>query len=573
MTERSTRRAAARITLTLFALAGCHSLDELWSDATSTPSIDPAEAPNGPEEDAGAPQTEEDGGAELSAEDASVFPGYDDAALDAMSEDDASADDASALGDAADTRPSITSLTYRAPIVEAPESGSRWIGYVRTGGTVPILRGPLGNAGCPLRREVVGAGWYEVEGGGFMCVGNFAALTSEVQGRSVGRRLPTPPQVDASMPFRYAINWRPTVMYRWLPSRSDEREVEPERFPQRNTAPDGGTLPRGEGAPAPARDAGATAARDGNVRIEELAGTAGTPLLRRMTRGMYVSLDRAMRGSTGTFWRTQTGGFVRTGSVGIVRNFSTFQGQPLGEQMHLPVAFALSLTTSTYQPNGRGGFSPIGRVPRLTAFQLTDDPPVRAGSNEFYRTREGLFLRSRQVRVVTALAPPADLSPGEKWLDVNLDHQSVVAYEGATPVYVTVASTGRRNRNNPEENYETIQGGFRIQSKHVATTMDGNSANDGPYSIEDVPWVMYFEASFALHGAFWHEGYGMMRSHGCVNLAPTDARWFFNWSEPQVPPGWHGAYATAQRPGTRVYVHYDAQALGERGGPESVPQH
>ena len=103
--------------------------------------------------------------------------------------------------------------------------------------------------------------------------------------------------------------------------------------------------------------------------------------------------------------------------------------------------------------------------------------------------------------------------------------------------------------------------------------MDGNSANDGPYSIEDVPWVMYFEASFALHGAFWHEGFGGMRSHGCVNLAPSDARWFFQWTEPQVPTGWHGAYATAQRPGTRVYVHYDEQALGERGGPEAVPQH
>jgi hypothetical protein len=118
-----------------------------------------------------------------------------------------------------------------------------------------------------------------------------------------------------------------------------------------------------------------------------------------------------------------------------------------------------------------------------------------------------------------------------------------------------------------------MQGGFRILSKHVATTMDGNSANDGPYSIEDVPWVMYFEGSFALHGAFWHNGFGAMRSHGCVNMSPPDARWFYNWTEPHVPPGWNGAYANAQRPGTRVYVHYDEQPLGERGGPERVPQH
>jgi hypothetical protein len=68
---------------------------------------------------------------------------------------------------------------------------------------------------------------------------------------------------------------------------------------------------------------------------------------------------------------------------------------------------------------------------------------------------------------------------------------------------------------------------------------------------------------------------------GCTGMTATianrtqtsDARWFFQWTEPQVPTGWHGAYATAQRPGTRVYVHYDEQALGERGGPEAVPQH
>lgn len=566
MTERSQRRASARLALMLATLGGCSSLDELWSDATTPRPLDPAQVPNGPDDPAPAPApsplpAEPDGGNNMDPQgaDATVFPSYDDAGADDVVVTDAAGD----AGDGgADDRPTITSLSYRAPIVEAPQGGARWIGYLRAGGRVPIVRGPLGNDGCPLRRDTPGAGWYEVDGGGFMCVGIFASLTTSVQGRVAERRLPSQPQLDASMPFQYAINWRPTVMYRWLPSTADEREVEPERFPQRND-PDAG---------APARDGGA--ARDGgSVRIEELSGAAGTPLLRRMTRGMYVSLDRALRGSTGNFWRTQGGGFVRTGSVGIVRNFSTFQGQVLGEQMRLPVAFALSVTTNTYQPNGRGGFTPNGRVPRLTAFQLTDDPPVRAANDEFFRTREGVFLRSRQVRVITAHALPADLAPNEKWIDVNLDHQSVVAYEGDRPVYVTVASTGRRNRNNPDENYETIQGGFRIQSKHVATTMDGNSANDGPYSIEDVPWVMYFEASFALHGAFWHEGFGMMRSHGCVNLAPGDARWFFHWTEPHVPDGWHAAYATAQRPGTRVYVHYDDQALGERGGPENVPQH
>jgi len=51
-----------------------------------------------------------------------------------------------------------------------------------------------------------------------------------------------------------------------------------------------------------------------------------------------------------------------------------------------------------------------------------------------------------------------------------------------------------------------------------------------------VPFVMYFQLAYALHGAFWHDGFGRPRSHGCVNLAPEDARWIFRWSDPQLQP-------------------------------------
>jgi hypothetical protein len=86
--------------------------------------------------------------------------------------------------------------------------------------------------------------------------------------------------------------------------------------------------------------------------------------------------------------------------------------------------------------------------------------------------------------------------------------------------------------------------------------MDGDVASDGPYSIEDVPWVQYFQGSYALHGAFWHDNFGYVRSHGCVNLAPEDARTLFSWTEPKLPEGWHGAFAAPDK-GTRVVIHED----------------
>ena len=43
----------------------------------------------------------------------------------------------------------------------------------------------------------------------------------------------------------------------------------------------------------------------------------------------------------------------------------------------------------------------------------------------------------------------------------------------------------------------------------------------------------------ALHGAFWHSGFGLVRSHGCVNLSPADARWLFGFLSAPLPAGWH----------------------------------
>jgi hypothetical protein len=84
-----------------------------------------------------------------------------------------------------------------------------------------------------------------------------------------------------------------------------------------------------------------------------------------------------------------------------------------------------------------------------------------------------------------------------------------------------------------------------------------------------VPYIEYFNGGYALHGAFWHAVFGYVKSHGCVNLAPWDAKSLFGWTDPQLPPGWHAAFATKDQPGTRVIVH--EQALGTCQGPKAEP--
>jgi hypothetical protein len=193
------------------------------------------------------------------------------------------------------------------------------------------------------------------------------------------------------------------------------------------------------------------------------------------------------------------------------------------------------------------------KLSRFTPLQLTGTSEKVDGVL-FHEVEGGSWMRDDNIIVMKPGPAPSDLKPGEKWIDVNLDNQSLVAYEGDKAVYATIVSTGRLDVEK-DKDHRTPPGSFRIREKHIAATMDGDVASDGPYSIEDVPWIMYFNVSYALHGAFWHANFGHVQSHGCVNLAPNDARALFGWTDPPLPAGWHAVWATPEHPGTRVIVH------------------
>jgi lipoprotein-anchoring transpeptidase ErfK/SrfK len=166
----------------------------------------------------------------------------------------------------------------------------------------------------------------------------------------------------------------------------------------------------------------------------------------------------------------------------------------------------------------------------------------------YLQVGDNQYLSSSVAVLVKKAVSPEDLKPGERWIDIDLSKQSLVAYEEETPVFATLVSSGRKG-------FETPQGTFRISSKHVSITMDDPNAGDEAYLIEDVPWTQYFEEGYALHAAFWHNRFGRVRSHGCINLSPADARRLFFWTEPHLPTGFHGVIATRNKPGTRVVIH------------------
>ena len=157
--------------------------------------------------------------------------------------------------------------------------------------------------------------------------------------------------------------------------------------------------------------------------------------------------------------------------------------------------------------------------------------------------------------MVGASVPPDEVGEGERWIEIDLSHQVARRVRrNASREYVTLASTGRTRTPGPEFNYLTPTGLFRIRGKHLTSTMDDDAPGAPPYSLEDVPYVMYFHGAYAFHSAFWHDRFGRPRSHGCINLAPKDAKWLYEWSGPDLPPSWHGGSATEENPGTWVRI-------------------
>ncbi len=207
----------------------------------------------------------------------------------------------------------------------------------------------------------------------------------------------------------------------------------------------------------------------------------------------------------------------------------------------LPIAFAGKPETPLFSYEG-------GQLVRKDAASFRSLLPLNGNVREVggvrvVQTKTGLWLRSEDIK--TAAKPsqlPGFARKGARWIDVSIMSQILVLWEGTTPVYATLVSTGRDGLGDPNKTLSTPTGTFRVFQKHITTTMDSAVA-DHEFELRDVPWVMYFKAGYALHGAYWHDDFGRARSHGCVNLSPIDARYVFMWSAPDVPEHWHGAYA------------------------------
>ncbi|MEM9454573.1 MAG: L,D-transpeptidase family protein [Myxococcota bacterium] len=268
-----------------------------------------------------------------------------------------------------------------------------------------------------------------------------------------------------------------------------------------------------------------------------------------LEKGFFISLADKITEEGKSWWYTSRGAYVEA-KAAYEYQPKDFSGALLSEESGFPFGYAMVKEAKIYELDADGGLKVTGKLERRTFVDLSEE--IEISGKAYMMTPDGGLLRKKELRLAEPQPVPEGIEPWERWIDVSLSKQMLVAYEGSRPVYVTLVSTGRKGTE--EEPFETPPGRYRIRSKHVSSTMDGMTASDGNYSIQDVPWAMFFEGSYALHGAFWHNSFGRVRSHGCVNLGASDARWLFMWTTPFLPEGWHGVHAHEGSPGTTVIV-------------------
>jgi len=428
-----------------------------------------------------------------------------------------------------------------------PDIESAKIGYLRLG-TRTMVTEKRGTKGCAK-------GWYGLPTGGFACASK--GLVVDAKRPPYFPKPPQAAQLDQPLPYRYAYvrKWNSPMWWR-IPT-AEEMARANELRAQRETVREAGAA-AGTTAPAtPAAPASETAPPGGVVAaVVDPSTTPAGPLPLPLNpenpwleKGFFISLSEKVTENGQDWWHTARGGYVEADAAYEYQT-KDFSGVELGKEAQFPFGYVMTEEATLFEIDELGGLRAVGTLPRRTFVDLSEEFEV--GGKAYMMTAAGQLLRKSALRLADPQPVPEGVQPWERWIDVSLGKQMLVAYEGSRPVYVTLVSTGRKG--SKVEPFDTPPGRYRIRSKHVSTTMDGNTASDGNYSIQDVPWAMFFEGSYALHGAFWHDAFGRVRSHGCVNLGPTDARWLFQWTTPFLPEGWHGVHAHEGSPGSTVIV-------------------
>ncbi|HNR01101.1 MAG TPA: L,D-transpeptidase [Anaerolineaceae bacterium] len=139
---------------------------------------------------------------------------------------------------------------------------------------------------------------------------------------------------------------------------------------------------------------------------------------------------------------------------------------------------------------------------------------------------------------------PEDISPispdvKNKYISIDLNHQTISCFENEREILFARVSTGAKynSEGKPVDKWSTPPGDYHsVNRKYVSLHMAGGETKASGYEEFAVSWTSIFASGgVAIHSTYWHNNYGEMLSHGCVNVEPEVAKFVFRWTLPETP--------------------------------------
>jgi hypothetical protein len=385
------------------------------------------------------------------------------------------------------------------------------VGVLRAGARVPRSLEPVSHAGCS-------GGWYAIRPRGFVCVGVEATLDLNHPTLAV---MALQPNVDAALPYTYARTRAETPLFERVPGQEDAvREI--------------GKLRRRAGM-----------AVVGSWRAKEPNGNESRLAL------------------------LSDGHFVRAAELESAKG-SDFVGVELGKNAELPIAFVVKRGVRNFTLNGNeaekgdlveyhtklplsGRFRSLGSVKYWAFDGAALGSAARRGDERWVRHQDVTVVQKRTTF-------PEFVKDDTRWLDVSVSTGTLVAYTGKRAVFVTLLSVAREL---PEATGDVQPasdgprpiplGTFEVKQKELTFIGKDPAGFGEAFEIADVPWALELSSGQLLHGAYWHDRFGIEHGAGSFALSPADAARVFRFVGPELPSGWHAAAALAHQ-GTPVVI-------------------
>jgi len=253
-----------------------------------------------------------------------------------------------------------------------------------------------------------------------------------------------------------------------------------------------------------------------------------------LRKGSILKVRRPFRKEGKKYFETREGMYVEAALLEKLNPPLEGIGVEVGQD--IPAGVVISKGAIVYDAPGGKELSTIPRWSTVKEVSIKDG---------WLNIGNGRYIEKSKIARVKKAPVPVNIGKTEHWLAVDLSQQLLHAYEGERLVRLIPCSTGVRGNTRP--------GRYRIQLKRRLQTMQ---LRLGQVRVEDVPWVMYYdrEDGIAIHSAYWHDDFGVPKSHGCVNLTPEDAAWVFKWSGPKMVDSDSERFPSEDQPGSRVIV-------------------